>query len=210
MTTPAGAVAADAEATQKAAPKTRGGDSFFSKKYGPLPGWGWALLAAGGALAFFWWKERKGQQATATTASTAMTAYSGSGWEGAVSALQAEIQQLQGEGATSVASTTAGTTSKTTSTTGTSTPGPVTALTVTAKSPTVVVVSWRPPQFASHAPASTTYSIQIKPKDASSHNIGSRTSYDVGGLKADTKYTAVVTPSGGTASSKAFTTPKKK
>ncbi|MFZ0665049.1 MAG: fibronectin type III domain-containing protein [Acidimicrobiales bacterium] len=227
MTTPAGAVADDANATARSAAPKQGAPksgNILQKKYGPLPGWGWAVLAAGGALAFFWWRSRESKAAAATTAATAYTAISGSGWSGAANALQDEIDGLQGSGgATSVPTSTAKTTSPVTPGTGvttskttspvtgsTTTPGPVTALTVTAKSPTVVVVSWRPPQYASKAPTSTTYAIQIKPKDASSHNIGSRTSYDVGGLKADTKYTAVVTPSGGPSASKSFTTPKKK
>jgi hypothetical protein len=214
VTTPAGAVADDANATaNSAAPKAKGGGGIFARKYGPLPGWGWAALAGGGALAFFWWRSRESKAATAaTTSATAVSGTGATGWANAAAALQQEIDSLQGQAATSTTTTpTGGTTAKTTSSTSTgTTPGPVTALTVTAKSPTVVVVSWRPPQYASHAPTSTTYSIQIKPKDASAHNIGSRTSYDVGGLKADTKYTAVVTPSGGPAASKAFTTPKKK
>lgn len=213
MTTPAGAVADDANATARSAgkPAPKGGGGIFARKYGPLPGWGWALLAGGGALAFFWWRQRENKSTAATTAATAVSGTGATGWANAASALQQEIDSLQGQGATSTTSTpTGGTTAKTTSTgTGTTTPGPVTALTVTAKSPTVVVVSWRPPQFSSKTPTSTTYSIEIKPKDKGPHNIGSRTSYDVGGLKADTKYTATVTPSGGPASSKSFTTPKK-
>jgi hypothetical protein len=115
MTTPAGAVAADAKATQQqAGSKTKGGGDFFSRKYGPLPGWGWALLAAGGALAFFWWRSRESKASTSSTTSTALT---GSGWAGAANALQQEIDQLQGQGATSTATTTAKTTSKTTTTT---------------------------------------------------------------------------------------------
>jgi hypothetical protein len=87
------------------------------------------------------------------------------------------------------------------------TPGPVTDLTVDVVSPTLARVSWRPPQFASHAPTSTTYTIQIAPVDKAPHNIGSRTSYNVGGLHAGSHYTATVAPSGGPSSSKAFTTP---
>lgn len=88
-------------------------------------------------------------------------------------------------------------------------PGPVTDLTVDVISPTLARVSWRPPQFASTAPTSTTYAIQIAPVDKAPHNIGSRTSYNVGGLRAGTHYTATVTPAGGPSSSKAFTTPGK-
>lgn len=83
---------------------------------------------------------------------------------------------------------------------------PVTDLTVSVTGSTSAVVSWRPPQFASHAPTATTYTIQIQPKDSAPHNIGSRTSYNVGGLKADTSYTAVVAPAGGPSTSKTFKT----
>lgn len=72
--------------------------------------------------------------------------------------------------------------------------GPVTGLAVATVSPTLARVSWRPPQFASHAPTATTYQIQIQGKDASAHNIGSRTAYNVGGLKPGGHYTAVVSP----------------
>jgi Fibronectin type III domain len=221
MTTPAGAVASDTRAAQRQAaagtkPAPKGGDSLFSRKYGPLPGWGWALLAGGGALAFFWWRSRESKTTTATTAST--TPATGTGWANAANALQAEITALQGSSATSVTTTKTSTgsgttttkTGKTTTTTSTSKPGPVEDLTVTSKSDTSVVVAWRPPQFASHAPTSTTYTIQVKPKDAKAHNIGSRTSYNVGALKPDTKYTVVVAAAGGPSTSKSFTTEKKK
>jgi hypothetical protein len=87
-------------------------------------------------------------------------------------------------------------------------PGPVTDLTVDVISPTLARVSWRPPQFASHAPTSTTYTIQIVGKDRAPHGIGSRTSYNVGGLRPGEHYTATVAPVGGPSSSKSFTTPK--
>jgi hypothetical protein len=87
-------------------------------------------------------------------------------------------------------------------------PGPVTDLTVDVLSPTLARVSWRPPQFASHAPTSTTYQIQIQGKDPAPHNIGSRTSYNVGALNAGSHYTAVVSATGGPSTSKAFTTPR--
>lgn len=87
-------------------------------------------------------------------------------------------------------------------------PGPVTDLTVDVISPTLARVSWRPPQFASHAPVSTTYTIQVQGKDPAPHNIGSRTSYNVGGLHPGAHYTAVVAATGGPSTSRAFTTPK--
>jgi hypothetical protein len=86
-------------------------------------------------------------------------------------------------------------------------PGPVTALTVATVSPTLARVSWRPPQFASHAPTSTTYTIEIQGKDKGPHNIGSRTAYNVGGLHPGGHYTAVVAAAGGPSTSRAFTMP---
>jgi len=96
-------------------------------------------------------------------------------------------------GTTTATGTGTTTSTGTTTTTGTTTaavskPGAVTGLTVGVNSPTEVSVSWRPPQFASHAPTSTTYNIQVTPKDKAAHNIGSRTSYNVGGLKKNTAY----------------------
>lgn len=112
-------MAADAQATERsAAPKGKQGGSIFSKKYGPLPGWGWALLAAGGAFAVFWWRKREESKSTASaTAYTA--AATGTGWSNAANSLQDEISALQGQAATSKtsSSTTKTTTSKTTSTT---------------------------------------------------------------------------------------------
>lgn len=106
MTTPAGAVAGNAaQAQREAAPRGRAGDSLFSRKYGPLPGWGWALLAGGGALAYFWWRRRSLQQNTST--GTSVTTGSGSVTD-QLAALQDEIDALQGELATSGTSTTTG------------------------------------------------------------------------------------------------------
>jgi Fibronectin type III domain len=221
VTTPAGAVAADAQ-RQATPPRGGGADNIFSKKYGPLPGWGWTLLAAGGALAVFWWRKRKAAE-TAATAATAVTTQTG--WQNAAEALQQEIDRLQGTSSstgistltppnpppnTTKTATTGKTTAPTTTTTGTGTPGPVTDIQVDIRSDSVVTISWRPPQFSSHVPTSTTYSIQVKPKDSAAHNIGSRTSYNVGGLTPGKQYTATITPTGGPGASKSWTMPKKK
>jgi hypothetical protein len=119
VTTPAGAVAADADATERsAAPKGKQNGSIFARKYGPLPGWGWALLAGGGAIAIFWWRKREASKnAGASTAYTA--AATGTGWANAANSLQDEISALQGQAATSKtsSSTAKTTTAKTTSTT---------------------------------------------------------------------------------------------
>lgn len=61
-------------------------------------------------------------------------------------------------------------------------PEAVTGLTITPRSHTAIVASWKPSSGA------TSYSFQITPKDTASHNIGERTSYDVGGLKKKTPY----------------------
>jgi hypothetical protein len=113
-----------------------------------------------------------------------------------VGTIEAQLQNLGG--------------STSTGTGASGTPGPVTDITVATPSPTLAVVSWRPPQYASHAPTATTYTIQVTPKDSAPHNIGSRTSYNVGGLKAGTSYTAMVAPAGGPSASKTFKTPAAK
>jgi hypothetical protein len=143
MTTPAGAVAAnargaqrDAEPRERTAPK--GGTGFFQQKYGPLPGWGWAAVAAGGALVYFFWKSRKAATSapgstvtvTAATAATASTGYAGSisALQNEVSALQGQLQPTPGTAATTSKSTgpgtvtTAQTTSKTANSTSTAAP----------------------------------------------------------------------------------------
>lgn len=183
----------------------------------PVPvviGGGAALVAIG----VIWWRRRKAGSSTttATTSATRSSATSSTDFEGQLEELQAEIDQLTGAagGGSSSGGGTA-TTTKTTTTTKTSAPapaapGPVSDLTVANKSATEVVVSWRPPQFASHAPTSTTYLIQLEGKDKAAHNIGSRTSYNIGGLKPHTAYTVKVAASGGPYTSKAFTTEAKK
>jgi hypothetical protein len=85
-------------------------------------------------------------------------------------------------------------------------PGPVTDLKAAHKG-TAEVISWRPPQFPSHAGTPTTYTIRILGKDKRAHNIGSRTSYNVGGLKKGKRYTAVVAPSDGPSASVSFAAP---
>lgn len=95
MTTPAGAVAGNAQAAQsdaeqreRAQPK---GGGFFGRKYGPLKGWQWSVAAGGLGLIYFWWRSR---QRAATTAATGTG--TGTGYAGQIAALQQEIDQLQG------------------------------------------------------------------------------------------------------------------
>lgn len=166
------------------------------------------------ALGIIWWRNRTKTTGVATSA-TRTSSTSSTDTEGALEELQAELDQLSGafnasqQGGTATTTKTTAT-AKTTKTTAPAPgkPGPVSDLTVTNKSPTSVTVSWRPPQFASKAPTATTYKIQIKPKDPAAHVIGSRTSYNVGGLHKNTHYTAVVSAVGGPSTSHAFTTEK--
>lgn len=122
------------------APERSGGggglDDFFGKKYGPLPGWGWAGIAAGGAYLYY---RAKHNASAASTSSTASTGYSGTtpfDYAPSIATLQSEVQGLQagesGEGTTTATPPTTTTTSSTTHTGGsttTPTSGPVTAQT---------------------------------------------------------------------------------
>jgi hypothetical protein len=85
--------------------------------------------------------------------------------------------------------------------TGKGTPPPVkkpaaapSGLDVISQSPTLITADWRPVSGA------TAYELQVTPRDSAPHNIGARTSYNVGSLKPKTKYTVHVAAvnSGGT------------
>jgi len=93
----------------------------LTRKYGPLPGWGWAAAAAALAGGYIWWRRRHSATSTtsSTTSSTTAATTTSTDYAGEISTLQAEIQQLQG--APSSTATTSSTTAATTSTTGTST-----------------------------------------------------------------------------------------
>jgi hypothetical protein len=119
VTTPAGAVAGNAQAAQRdagqrerAQPQPAGGTGFFGRKYGPLKGWQWSIAAGGLALAYFWWRSRSKAATSATATSSTGT---GTGYAGQIAALQQEIDQLQGQSATST--TTGPTTGTSTGTT---------------------------------------------------------------------------------------------
>lgn len=103
MTTPAAAVAGNAAETQRDAARNQPpkGGGFFSRKYGPLPGWAWATLAAGGALAWFWWKNRQASQASDTGSNTDLADLGTSQADAdQLASLQDEIDALQGQVAT--------------------------------------------------------------------------------------------------------------
>lgn len=76
------------------------GEGFFQKKYGPLPGWGWTLLAAGGAVAYFLWRRSQDAKAAAAAKQQAsQQRFTASGVDIApqLAVIQQEIQDLQGE-----------------------------------------------------------------------------------------------------------------
>jgi Fibronectin type III domain len=91
MTTPAGAVASDAQAAQRQAAKPgQKTGNFLTQKYGPLPGWAWSLIVGGGALAYLVWRKREAAKTSAATTSATAGATAA-----ALSALQQEIDSLQ-------------------------------------------------------------------------------------------------------------------
>jgi Fibronectin type III domain len=98
----------------------------------------------------------------------------------------------------------------TTGTTTTSQQLAVSDITEQAKNGSAAAIEWRPPQFPSGSPTNTTYTFGISPApkggSSAAHNIGSRTSYNVGGLQKGTKYTVTVTPNvaGGVPATKTF------
>src|SRR5215831_2171208 len=78
-----------------------GGGNILQRKIGPLPGWAWAGLAGVGALAWFYFRNRQGQNAAnaATGDTLAATDESavGDDIQGQLSTIQTEIQNLQGQ-----------------------------------------------------------------------------------------------------------------
>jgi cytoskeletal protein RodZ len=101
-----------------AAAPAAGGSNVFQRKFGPLPGWGWAALAAVAAGGYLWWRNRQGAAAAATDTGTASdTAAVGDDVQGQLSTIQTEIQDLQGtassNGSTTPANSGSGTGSST-------------------------------------------------------------------------------------------------
>ena len=73
--------------------------NIFQRKFGPLPGWGWAALAAVGAAGYLWYRNRQGAsaaQAAASTDQSAATQAVGDDVQGQLSTIQTELQNLQG------------------------------------------------------------------------------------------------------------------
>lgn len=83
-----------------------GGGNALTRKIGPLPAWVWlAIIGAGGALAWYVWKQRQASSA-ASQATTLGNCTDTSGnsvpcdqvdYGGEIATLQAEIQDLQGQ-----------------------------------------------------------------------------------------------------------------
>ena len=73
--------------------------NIFQRKFGPLPGWGWAALAAVAAGGYLWYRNRQGAsaaQAAASTDQSAATQAVGDDVQGQLSTIQTELQNLQG------------------------------------------------------------------------------------------------------------------
>jgi hypothetical protein len=73
-----------------------GGGNILQRKFGPLPGWGWAALAGVAALGWWYFKNRQGQAAANTAAATDTTGAVGDDVQGELSTIQTEVQNLQG------------------------------------------------------------------------------------------------------------------
>jgi hypothetical protein len=72
------------------------GGNFLTRKYGPLPGWGWGALGALGAGGYYLWRKHQASTAPATTATDTSTTDTAPD----ISAIQSEVQQLQGAAST--------------------------------------------------------------------------------------------------------------
>jgi hypothetical protein len=71
-----------------------GGGFSLSKKYGPLPAWGWGLL--GGAGIYAVWRFYKSRSSSSATTATSADTSQQVDFAPQIATLQAEIQQLQG------------------------------------------------------------------------------------------------------------------
>ena len=97
------------ETSTRAGPATgSAAGNVFTRKYGPLPGWGWAALAGVAAIGYWWYRNKQGAAAAASSAGTAAgntDASAGVDYSGELSTIQSEIQTLQGEESTEGSST---------------------------------------------------------------------------------------------------------
>src|SRR5215831_8018196 len=78
-----------------------GGGNILQRKIGPLPGWAWAGLAGVGALAWFYFRNKQGQNAASAATGDTLAATDesavGDDIQGQLSTIQTEIQNLQGQ-----------------------------------------------------------------------------------------------------------------
>jgi len=86
--------------TRAPAPSAGASGNVFQRKFGPLPGWGWAALAALAAGGYLWWRNHQANAASSSAATPDQTAADtgvNDDVAGQLSTIQTEIQGLQGE-----------------------------------------------------------------------------------------------------------------
>ena len=86
-------------------PPRPSGGSGLSRKFGPLPAWGWLLLAAAGGVGYIWYRNHQAASAASTATDTTGTDTSSTDDAASISTLQSEIQQLQGDESSETSST---------------------------------------------------------------------------------------------------------
>ena len=93
---------AAAERPTRTSPPSSSGapGNVFTRKFGPLPGWGWAALAGVGAIVYMWWRNKQGANAAAAASTPDTTGAVGDDVQGQLATIQTEIQDLQGEQST--------------------------------------------------------------------------------------------------------------
>ena len=103
---------AAAEGPTRTRPAASSGASgnVFTRKFGPLPGWGWAAVAGVAAIGYMWYRNRSGAAAAANAAATQpdTAAAVGDDIQGQLATLQTEIQDLQGTESTEAEGTGSG------------------------------------------------------------------------------------------------------
>ena len=72
--------------------------NVFQRKFGPLPGWGWALAAAVAAGGYLWWRNRQSASSGAADLGTPAAGDQtgeATDFSGELGTIQSEVQQLQ-------------------------------------------------------------------------------------------------------------------
>jgi len=90
-------------AAERAEPSGGGIDAGLSRKYGPLPAWGWIAAAAGVGLIYIYMKNRSASSSAASDSGSTGAADStdtGNDTGASIATIQSEVQQLQGEEST--------------------------------------------------------------------------------------------------------------